>query len=144
VYEVLTPYFKAKDPVSDFMLIPDELIRLHAIQTFVVTNLHIIFANVVLSDLQYLLDKDTGDVLLIDLTEAEILNGEDLYKAQNAVGNYLNEIFTSIPPQYNEFATDLILQEVKQRTNEQIPKYIINILLKYFIDIVVNELYIAP
>ena len=63
-YEVLSPYFESKDPpVSDFMLIADESNRLNAIAAFVTTNLQILFAGVVLSDLQFLLDKDTGNFI---------------------------------------------------------------------------------
>ena len=60
-YEVLSPYFESNSPpVSDFMLISDETNRLDAIATFVTTNLQILFAGVVMSDLQFLLDRDTG------------------------------------------------------------------------------------
>ena len=56
--------------------------------------------------------------------------------------NYINEIFSAIPPQYTEYASNMILQELKNLTDDQVPKYILNILLKYFVDFVVNEMYL--
>ena len=59
---VLSPFFHATNqtPVSDFNLISDENRRLQTMKEFLETNLMILAANVVVSDLQYLIDRETG------------------------------------------------------------------------------------
>lgn len=79
---------------------------------------------------------------MIDFTEAKFVDADDISAAQAAVLSYINEIFTAIPPQYSEYASNMILQEMKALSEEQVPKYILNILLKYFVDFVVSEMYI--
>lgn len=60
--EVLKPFFApAATPVSDFMLIQDEVTRTQAIYSYASVNLDILRAGVVLSDLQVLIDRDTGN-----------------------------------------------------------------------------------
>lgn len=80
--------------------------------------------------------------MLIDFTEAQHVNADDIGQTQASTLNYINEIFSAIPPQYSEYASNMILQEMKNLTEEQVPKYILNILLKYFVDFVVNEMYV--
>ena len=59
---VLSPFFHATNqpPVSDFNLISDQSRRLQTMKEFLETNLKILAANVVVSDLQYLIDRETG------------------------------------------------------------------------------------
>ena len=72
-YEVLFPYFASENlPVSDFMLISDETDRLTAIANFVTTNLQIIFAGVVLSDLQFLLDIESGKLSTTNYAQSPV------------------------------------------------------------------------
>lgn len=63
--EILSPYFKTTcTPTSDFNLIADESLRRESVEGFVASNLQIMLANVAMTDLQFLLDSDTGVALM--------------------------------------------------------------------------------
>jgi hypothetical protein len=79
------------------------------------TMAQMLVAGVVTTDVQPLISKSTGDLVLIDMTEATILSSSDrelsdLDKA--LVGNFCNEVISNISGNLLEFASQVFYKEL--------------------------------
>jgi hypothetical protein len=66
------------------------------------------------SDLQFLVNPLTGDVTIIDLSEAQpIDNGGDSFQQLALVSSFIHEALAAIPPNLQEFAVRCIADEME-------------------------------
>lgn len=84
-----------------------------AVQAIVRTFLDMLHANVVTTDVQTLMDKETGEVLFIDMTEAQTLaTPTPSYLELALASSFVSEIIALIPPSLMDTASQTFLDEL--------------------------------
>lgn len=99
--------------------LPLELER-HDIEMLLNTMFQIVSANVAVTDVQILISLVTGDVLLIDFSEAHVLSsvGPLSFMEQVLLSNFIQEVSALIPENQMEYAAGIVsrcLEEYKSR-----------------------------
>ena len=116
---VLKPVVQ-NDPVSSLSEIDEEL-QPHSVKSIINTMVDMLAANVVTVDVQPLISKSSGDVLLIDFTEAQVILSQESTRFPSSldlalVSSFCGEMLTLIPPESSslqEIASKTFLQELK-------------------------------
>lgn len=101
--------------VSSIAIIPSPEVAKTAACQLLQTVIEIILAGVVVTDLQFLADTMTGDVLLIDFTEARMIaTGNLQYIDKQAIQSFLSEAIAFIP--------EVMKEEVYSSSQESVNK----------------------
>lgn len=101
--------------VSSIAVIPSRKVAIIAASQLLKTAIDTILAGVVVTDLQFLADTVSGDVLLIDFTEAQKIEIDNLrYLDKQGIQSFLSEALAFIP--------ESIKDEVFLRARESISK----------------------
>jgi hypothetical protein len=100
---LLDPFFHPSSRssliVSDITSIDDSAVQVKASVTLLTTVLQIIQSGYTVSDLQPLIDNQTGSLLLIDLTEYDKIDLDKLsYLDTQRIRSMLSEAYSMIPP----------------------------------------------
>ena len=84
-----------------------------AVQRIIQTLLDMLHANIVTTDVQTLMDKDTGKVLFIDMTEAQTMSTPTpSYLDLALASSFISEIIALIPTSLMEVASKTFLDEL--------------------------------
>ena len=86
----------------------------HAIQSIISTLVDMLSANVATTDVQPLISKATGDVLFIDLTEAQIMSKPVSFLDVSLASSFCAEIYSLIPEPLRDIAIEELQQQLKE------------------------------
>ena len=129
---VLTPYFDAKLPYTTYSslssLVEDSKVQMMATKNLIDICINMLETGVASSDLQYLVNSDTGEVLIIDLTEAVQI----FISTSSSNSNVLIKSSEEKNMEYNRLLTINFLSELRSN----IPS---NINLENYLDWKINE-----
>jgi hypothetical protein len=100
-----------ENPVANVSSLHEKL-RSKSVQSIIETLVDFLSANVVTTDVQALINKETGDFWLIDLTEAREMSSPPSFLDLALANSFLSELITLIPNEYMAFASKLLLEEL--------------------------------
>ena len=109
---LVEPY--VPDAVASVMEVPDPSARIHAVKQIARTLVQMLAANIVTIDVQPLISRETGQVIFIDMTEAEKLSPPYSFLDKTLISSFTTEMITVIPEQYLGVAKAEALKEVKR------------------------------
>jgi hypothetical protein len=84
------------------------------VQAIIRTMVDMLVANVVTSDVQILIEKDTGSTLFIDMTEANEMSFPPSFLDLALAAGFINEIVSLIPDSMGSVASQTLLDEFIQ------------------------------
>jgi hypothetical protein len=84
-----------------------------AVDRLVRTMLEMLAANVVTTDVQPLISQRTGEVILIDMTEARVLKQPFSFIDLALAGSFCTEIMSLVPDSLRDHASETAVQELK-------------------------------
>lgn len=121
---ILQPAF-LDDQVSSIADIPNPIHQRRAVRALVETSVRMITqAQVVTTDVQVLISKQSGDLLWIDFTEAIAMQVPPTFADLAVANGMLNEVSAMVPEKLKPFALECILGERKKLDAEEQPSYI--------------------
>jgi len=85
-----------------------------SVQAIVKTLVDMLAANVVTTDVQPLINRETGDVLFIDMTEAQVMSAPPTFLDLALASSFCSEMTSIIPESMGKFASTILLEEVQQ------------------------------
>lgn len=83
-----------------------------AVQQIATTTVQMLAANIVTIDVQPLIDQRTGNVIFIDMTEAQELRPPFSFLDQVLMGSFVTEMLTLIPERFVDTASRAMLEEI--------------------------------
>jgi hypothetical protein len=100
------------------------------VQAIVKTLVDMLAANVVTTDVQPLMNRETGDVLFIDMTEAQIMSTPPTFLDLALASSFCTEMASLIPESMREVASATLLEELNQAQNRgiRLPNEILDLL----------------
>jgi hypothetical protein len=90
----------------------DESKRAFVVEQIARTLIQMLAANIVTIDVQPLISKETGQVIFIDMTEAQELKPPFAFLAITLMSSFTTEMMTLIPEEYMSIASKSALQEI--------------------------------
>lgn len=90
----------------------NEKLQTKCVQSIIETMVDFLSANIVTIDVQALINQETGDFWLIDLTEASELSSPPSFLDLALANSFLSELITLIPDQLMNFASEILLREL--------------------------------
>lgn len=101
-----------------------------SVQAIVKTLVDMLAANVVTTDVQPLMNRETGDVLFIDMTEAQIMSTPPTFLDLALASSFCTEMASLIPESMREVASATLLEELNQAQNRgiRLPNEILDLL----------------
>jgi urease gamma subunit len=109
---VVEPY--VKDAVASISDLHDTAQQGHAVEQVARTLVQMLAANVVTIDVQPLISQATGDVIFIDMTEAQTLHPPFTFLDTTLMASFTTEILTLIPESFQSLATQAVRQEIER------------------------------
>lgn len=110
---LLYPFFQSpKTSITSFKNTMEHDITKRAVGNLVESMIQLVGSGVILTDLQYLVDPDTGDLLVIDVSEAQYLRPNDLFSRQQLVASFASEVRMNIPDEYLSDAVRAMDEEI--------------------------------
>ena len=85
-----------------------------SVQAIVKTMVDMLAANVVTTDVQPLINRETGDVLFIDMTEAQVMSAPPTFLDLALASSFCSEMTAIIPESMGKLASTILLEEVQQ------------------------------
>ena len=85
-----------------------------AVQQISQTLVQMLAHNIVTIDVQPLISQATGDVIFIDMTEAQVLRPPFSFLDQTLMGSFCSEMIALIPEQFANLAAACVRDEVKR------------------------------
>ena len=104
------PY--VSDGVASVMEV-DPSKRAFVVEQIARTLVQMLAANVITIDVQPLISKETGRVIFIDMTEAQVLKPPFTFLAKTLMSSFTTEMMALIPDEYMPKAAKATLQEIK-------------------------------
>jgi hypothetical protein len=101
---VLFPLASSNAVSSISTSIMSETIAKKSIDGLVTTLVDMLASGVITNDVQPLIDPKSGSVLLIDMTEAQIIGPTLTYNEISSINSFISEIFAIIPSDLHEYA----------------------------------------
>jgi len=83
-----------------------------AVRQIAQTVIQMLAANVVTIDVQPLIDQQTGNVIFVDMTEAQELRPPFSFLDQVIIGSFVTEMLTLVPDQFVDVASKAMVQEI--------------------------------
>jgi hypothetical protein len=84
-----------------------------AVEQIARTLVQMLAANIITIDVQPLINSETGEVIFIDMTEAQKLHPPYTFLDQTLMGSFTTEMLALIPERHVETATKTMLQEIQ-------------------------------
>ena len=110
--------------------------RINAVQQIIQTLVQMLAANTITIDVQPLINPTTGDVVFIDMTEAQILpNAPPSFKEKAVITAFVSEMAALIPDEYSKEATKALIHQMQILSHQRgivLPNDIIDILESQF------------
>jgi hypothetical protein len=118
-----------EESVSTVSELPPKL-QAKAVDQLIRTMIQMLAANVVTTDVQALISTNTGDVLLIDMTEAKVVTTPPTFVDIALVGSFCSEIFNLIPENLVPAASTSLLSELMklEATGDRLSKEVYDVL----------------
>jgi hypothetical protein len=105
-----------EDAVSSLGDMPSDAAASRAVSSLMKTMAQMLFEGIVTTDVQPLFSKTTGEVILIDMTEAVILAGDPLTDIERAlISEFCTEMINLIPERLLEIAAESFTTEMMDR-----------------------------
>jgi len=92
----------------------DLSLQQHSVECIVRAFVNILASGVATIDVQPLISTQTGDVLFIDMTEARLLPEKLSFLDKSIAGSFYVEIMSLVPESYENVASRVFLQELKE------------------------------
>jgi len=91
-------------------------LQMHAVESMMRIMVRMLAAREVVTDVQTLISRDTGNVLLTDFTEARILPQDEVITLldEASLYNFLAELMELIPESLSNVALDAVVKEVTE------------------------------
>jgi len=83
-----------------------------AVRQIAQTVIQMLAANVVTIDVQPLIDQQTGNVIFVDMMEAQELRPPFSFLDQVLIGSFVTEMLTLVPDQFVDVASKAMVQEI--------------------------------
>mmetsp|Transcript_39849 Transcript_39849/g.51374 ORF Transcript_39849/g.51374 Transcript_39849/m.51374 type:complete len:357 (-) Transcript_39849:117-1187(-) len=115
---LMQPFFEG-DLVSSIEELPSKEAKMNAVQSLITTMVQMLAAGVVTSDLQPLIREKSGELLLVDFSEAAKLPANPDFVDLARVRNFCSEICTSIPNGLQQYAIQVLEKELASPKIEQ-------------------------
>jgi hypothetical protein len=120
---LLSPY--VSDGTSNIYDVSTKLNQIRAVQQLSQTMIQLLARNVVTIDVQPLISKETGQVVLIDFSEAQSLTPSAsssqsfTFSDLTLVNNFVTEMMTLIPDEFRSVAEESIHEEVQRLETQE-------------------------
>ena len=98
----------------------NETVRIKSVQGIIEAMVDILAANVVTSDVQPLINRESGQVLFIDMTEASIISNPPSFLDLAMVSSFCSEMITLIPEDLLDVASKVLRNELFKK--EMLPE----------------------
>mmetsp|Transcript_36291 Transcript_36291/g.36962 ORF Transcript_36291/g.36962 Transcript_36291/m.36962 type:complete len:296 (-) Transcript_36291:12-899(-) len=135
---LMTPYVPPESAVSSITALSSSPISSNEVIKTAISNLiHILLdmlsTGVVSSDIQILVNKENGNILMIDMTEARIFPLTEISENELAIRNFISEILTMIPNDQLDSLHSSYTQswQTLQASDRKISKDILDIIDSY-------------
>lgn len=131
---LLSPY--VSDSTSNIWDVQTKSNQIRAVQQLSETMIQLLARNVVTIDVQPLISKETGQVILIDFSEAQILSSSSssmspissssstgtayTFSDWTLLNNFVTEMMTLIPDEFRSVAEESIQKEVQRLESQEI------------------------
>jgi hypothetical protein len=99
------------NPVASVFSLNEKL-QSKCVRSIIETMVDFLTANIVTTDVQALINQETGDFWLIDLTEAREMITPPSFLDLALANSFLSELITLIPDQLMTFASKILLEEL--------------------------------
>jgi hypothetical protein len=118
------------DSVSSVTELTSPELQTHAVHEIIRTMVQMLDANVVTADVQPLISQSTGNVIFIDMTEAQLFKEPLSFVDVALASSFCTEMLTLIPETLYPFASMALLQELQsaEQRGTHIPDEIYNVL----------------
>jgi urease gamma subunit len=114
---VVEPY--VKDAVASISDLHNTAQQGHAVAQVARTLVQMLAANVVTIDVQPLISQATGDVIFIDMTEAQTLHPPFTFLDTTLMASFTTEMLTLIPEAFQSLATQAVWQEIQRLETDE-------------------------
>lgn len=91
----------------------DERLQSRCVQAIIETLVDCLASNIVTTDVQALINKETGDFWLIDLTESRQMNNPPSFLDLAVASSFCTEMINLIPTKYLDMASKVLLDELQ-------------------------------
>jgi hypothetical protein len=98
----------------------NETVRIKSVQGIIEAMVDILAANVVTSDVQSLINRESGQVLFIDMTEASVISNPPSFLDLAMVSSFCSEMTTLIPEDLMDVASKFLRNELFKK--EMLPE----------------------
>jgi hypothetical protein len=118
-----------EESVSTVSELPPKL-QAKAVDQLIRTMIQMLAANVVTTDVQALISTNTGDVLLMDMTEARVMTTPPTFVDIALVGSFCSEIFNLVPEKLVPAASTSLVSELMklEATGDRLSKEVYDVL----------------
>jgi len=130
---LVEPYMK--DAVASVGEVSTKQARAFAVEQISQTLVQMLAANTITIDVQPLISKETGEVIFIDMTEAQVLKPPFSFLDRTLLSSFCSEMVVLIPDEYMKTATKTIENEIqllKEQRGIEIPADAIEVLRTFF------------
>lgn len=123
----VTPY--VRDAVANIQQV-DKAKQSTSVQQVVKTMVQMLAANTITIDVQPLISRETGNVIFIDMTEAQTLHPPYTFLDKTLVGSFVTEMFATIPDSLLPIAKQSLVEELHRldAQGDKLPEEVMEIL----------------
>lgn len=111
-----------ENPIASVLSLKEKL-QSNCVRSIIETMVDFLTANIVTTDVQALINQETGDFWLIDLTEAREMSTPPSFLDLALANSFLSELITLIPNQLMTFASKILLEELVRAESRQDTKF---------------------